>query len=86
MLTPGGSSTHYLRLLLDNRDIPTRHHDGILFNIPKSSHYKFPKNPYHKCMLEWNRLPPNISQLESREEFKSAIKVTIVNPYEKVLL
>ena len=72
--------------LLDNRDIPTRRHDGIHFNIPKSNHYKFPKNPYYKCMIEWNRLPPNISQLESREEFKSAIKVTIVNPYEKVLL
>ena len=37
--------------LLDKRDIPTRRHDGVLFNIPKSNHYKFPKNPYYRCMI-----------------------------------
>ena len=30
-------------MLLDVRDIPTRRHAGIVFSIPKISHYKFPK-------------------------------------------
>ena len=34
-------------ILLDNRDIPTRRRDGILFRVPKSNHYKFPRNPYY---------------------------------------
>ena len=45
---------------VDNRDIPTRRHAGIAFIIPKSNHYKFIRNPYYRCMSEWNRLPVNI--------------------------
>ena len=51
--------------LLDDRDIPTRsrRHIGVLFSIIKSNHYKFPKNPYYRCMLQWNNLPVEISLL-----------------------
>ena len=38
--------------LLDIRDIPTRRRAGIVFKILKSSHYKYPKNPYYRCMIE----------------------------------
>ena len=31
--------------LLDLRDIRTRRHQGVFFNIQKSNHYKYPKNP-----------------------------------------
>ena len=53
--------------LLDNRDIPTRRRVGILFNIPKTNHYKFPRNPYYRCMIEWNGLGVDVTLLPSRE-------------------
>ena len=71
--------------LLDIRDIPTRRHQGVLFMVPKSNYYKFPKNPYYRRMIEWNRLPINISRMMLKETFKTAIKATVLNPYDKVL-
>ena len=59
-------------LLLDGRDIPTRRRAGILFNIVKSNHYKFPKNPYYRCMIEWNNLTVEISLLPDKESFSRA--------------
>ena len=72
-------------LLLDGRDIPTRRRAGILFNIVKSNHYKFPKNPYYRCMIEWNNLTVEISLLPDKESFSRAIKATVRNPYVKML-
>ena len=60
-------------------------HAGILCNIPKSNHYKFPKNPYYRCMLEWNNLTVEISLIPAKETFSHTIKNTIKNPYVKVL-
>ena len=74
----------HLRHIL--RDIPTRRREGIVFSIVKSNHYKFPKNPYYRCMLEWNNIPVNISLLDSKESFTNAVKALVQNPYEKVLL
>ena len=71
--------------LLDRRDIPTRRHAGIVFTIVKSNHYKFPKNPYHRCMIEWNNLTVDVSLLVEKEAFTRAIKTTVQNPYIKVL-
>ena len=48
--------------LLDDRDIGTRRHDGVLFIIPRYSHYKYPQNPNFKVMKLWNRLPTKISR------------------------
>ena len=67
--------------LLDRRDIPTRRRDGILFNIPKSNYYKFPRNPYYRCMSEWNNLDVETTLLIDRELFKKTIKVSIQDPY-----
>ena len=39
--------------LLDLREIPTRRRVGIVLSLVKSNHYKFPKNPYYRCMLAW---------------------------------
>ena len=47
--------------LLDNRDILTRRRDGILFKLPKCNHYRFPRNPYYRCMSEWNSLSVEVS-------------------------
>ena len=71
--------------LLDVRDIPTRRHAGILFALQKSNHYKFPKNPYYRCMLEWNSLAVDISLIDNKEAFSRAIKTSVQNPYVKVL-
>ena len=71
--------------LLDVRDIPTRRRAGILFKIIKSNHYKFPKNPYYRCMLEWNNLTVEMSLLDGKEAFTRAVKGIVQNPYIKVL-
>ena len=71
--------------LLDLREIPTRRRVGIVFSLVKSNHYKFPKNPYYRCMLAWNSLPVDISLLDSKESFTKAVKDTVHNSYIKVL-
>ena len=71
--------------LLDLRDIPTRRRVGIIFNIVKSDHYKFPRNPYYRCMIEWNSLQADVTLLPNREQFKRAIEISIQDPYSKVL-
>ena len=73
------------RSLLDKRDIPTRRRDGILFVIPKSNHYKFPLNPYYRCMVEWNNLQVDMTLMPNREVFKKAIKANVRDPFTKVL-
>ena len=55
--------------LLDNRVIPTRRRAGIVFTIVKSNHYKFPKNPYYRCMVEWNNLTVEVSLIEDKAAF-----------------
>ena len=71
--------------LLDRREIPTRRHVGTVFTIVKSNHYKFPVNPYYRCMIEWNNLPVDVSLLVDKDAFARAIKATVQNPYIKVL-
>ena len=71
--------------LLDERDIPTRRRDGTVFMIPKSNHYKFPRNPYYRCMTEWNNLQVHFTLLPNRDVFKNTIKASIPDPYTKVL-
>ena len=71
--------------LLDTRDIPTTRRVGILFNIPKSNHYEFPRNPYYRCMSEWNGLRADTTLLPTRDSFKKAIVAGIPNPFVKVL-
>ena len=72
--------------LLDNSDIRTRRREGILFRIPTSNHYKFQKNPYYRCMSEWNNLSVNISLLPNKEIFKKELSLNVRNPFTKVLL
>ena len=71
--------------LLDVREIPTRRRVGILFNIVKSNHYKFPRNPYFRCMSEWNGLCADTTLIIDRNQFKKTIKASIQDPYIKVL-
>ena len=39
--------------LVDNKDTPTRCHEGVVFKIPQNNHYKLLRNPYYSCMIEW---------------------------------
>ena len=55
--------------LLDGRYINTRRHAGILFTVIKSNHYKCPKNPYYRSMIEWNNLPGDLSLLADNDAF-----------------
>ena len=50
-----------------------------------SSHYKFPKNPYYRCMFEWNNLTVDLSLIDDKYVFSRVIKALVQNPYEKVL-
>ena len=72
-------------MLLDNRIIPTRRHAGIVFELPKINHYKFPKNPYYNCINKWNNLPVSTSLIIEKSVFTKVIMNTAQNPYIKVL-
>ena len=61
--------------LLDFRTIPTRRRDGILFSILKTNHYKFPKNPYYRCMTEWNNLTKMFLKIRLEKYY---IKINII--------
>ena len=67
--------------LLDRTDIPTRRHAVTVFILSKSNHYKFHKNPYYRCMIEWNNLTVGMSLIEDKEAFSRAVKGTVQNPY-----
>ena len=67
------------------RNIPTRRRAGIVFRISKSNHYKFPKNPYYRCMIEWNDLTVDMSLIDDKRAFSRNIKDLVQNPYVKVL-
>ena len=58
---------------------------GIVFKLPKIVHYKFPKNPYYKCMNEWNNLPVITTLILEKEVFTKTIVNMVQNPYIKVL-
>ena len=49
--------------LLDERD------------IPQSNHCKFPRNPYYRCMTEWNNLQVLVTFLPNRDVFKNTRQV-----------
>ena len=68
--------------LHDKREIPTKRRVGVVF---KSDHYKFLKNPYYRCMLEWNNLPVDISLFDTKVIFTQAVNALVANPYIKVL-
>ena len=61
--------------LLDVRDIPTRRHIGVLFTVQKSNHYKYPKNPYYRCMLEWNNLTLETSLLAIKTPLQEPLRI-----------
>ena len=52
--------------------------------IPKSNHCRFPRNPYYRCMTEWNELRVELSLLPNRDSFKKEIKISIRDPFMKV--
>ena len=71
--------------LIDNRNIITRRRGGVVFKVVHSNHYKFYKNPFYRCSIEWNNLDVRTSLIKEKIEFKNAVKKVIANPYTKVL-
>ena len=47
-------------LLLDDRDIQTRRHDGIPFKVIPAEHYKVKQDPLYRAIKAWNNLPVDI--------------------------
>ena len=70
---------------LDQRDIPTRQHAGKMFLILKSEHYRYIQNPVYRAMIEWNSLPVDIRNSNSKAIFLRSLKRIIPNPYMKVV-
>ena len=68
--------------LLDNRDLPTRRHDGLLFKEMNIVHHKARQNPLHRAILGWNSLPVEIRNVEKKELFKKLLISSIHNPYK----
>ena len=71
--------------LLDMRELPTRRHDGILFqNIPVI-HHKFKQDPMFRAMKMWNSLSVHTRNIELKQTFKNTIVNAIDNPYKNFI-
>ena len=72
-------------IYIDNRNIPTRNHEAILFRVIKLDHFKCYQDPLYLAMSEWNRLNVEIRRALTKCKFLNLVKAQIVNPYEKIL-
>ena len=71
--------------LMDNWNIRTRIHDGRLFIIPRTVHYKFNLNPVLRACVKWNKLDVFIRNSEHARNFLTLLLNSITNPYEKIV-
>ena len=71
--------------LMDNRDIRTRVHDGKLFMIPRTQHYKFNLNPFLRAQTEWNKLEIDLRNSVYKRQFTVLLINSIPTPLIKVL-
>ena len=71
--------------MLDNREIRTRIHDGILFRSIPVEHYKVRQDPMYRVTTLWNTLPAEIRNAENKESLKRMLLQAIPNPYAKIL-
>ena len=69
------------RLLLDNRDIRTRRHDDVLFQIMSVEHFKVKQDPMRRATCAWNELPIEIRNVENKDHLKKMMINEIPNPY-----
>ena len=69
--------------MLDDREIRTRRHDGILFKEIPKEHYKVQQDPLYRSVKAWNELPVGIRNADTKENLKKMFIATIQNPYAK---
>ena len=68
---------------MDNRNIHTRRHDGILFKIIPTDHFKIKQDPLYRATTAWNELPVNIRNANTKDAMKKMFIATLPNPYAK---
>ena len=70
--------------LVDVREIQTRRHDGILFSVVPTDHYKVKQDPLYRAIQAWNNLPINLRNINTKEIFKRELLNGLENPYAKL--
>ena len=68
--------------LLDVRALPTRRHDGVLFNEIILKHPKARQDPLYRAIHVWNKLPNVVRLIEHKALFKIKLIDTIPNAYK----
>ena len=60
--------------LIDNRNLPTRHNQGIRLKVPRSLKPIVLRSCFYRAITRWNMLKPFYTLIESLADFKLAIK------------
>ena len=60
--------------LVDGRNLPTRHNQGIRLNVPRSLKPIVLRSCFYRAIQRWNMLKPFYTMIESLADFKIAIK------------
>ena len=64
------------------RDINMRRREGMIFNLYKHVHYKSRQDPLMKAMEAWNYLPVHTRNSITKEDLKTELNNSILNPYK----
>ena len=72
-------------IMVDNRNIHTRRHDGVLFKILPIEPYKVKQDPMVMAVTAWNELPLEIRIAEDKQNLKRILVAMTPNPYANVL-
>ena len=60
--------------LIDNRNIPTRQHQGIRFLVPRSLRPIVLRSAFYRAILRWNMLKAIYTEIQDIKSFKIQIK------------
>ena len=60
--------------LLDMRQLSTRLHDEITYNVPFPNTERFKKSIVYRGPIVWNSLPPYLKSIENRSSFNVSLK------------
>ena len=63
----------YDQTLVDDREIQTRRHDGILFNVIPTDHPKVKQDPLFRATRAWNNLSVQLRNIDKKETFKKEL-------------
>ena len=60
--------------LIDKRNLPTRHNQGLRFKVPRSLKPIVLRSCFYRAIIRWNMLKPLYTLIDSLADFKIAIK------------